>query len=148
METVHILSAALLLGGGLAIAVFMRGARRARTGAEGAAIIGGANRAEMLLVVPAAVVQPATGIHLASTHDFAIFGDWVGLSFLLYLIGVLAWIYGLRLSFGMKALAEAAGTGALPEELRRKAGLWQGMRGIWLLMLLAVLYMMVNVRAL
>ena len=126
LKTLHILSATVLFGTGLGIAYFKwttdrsGDVRAIRVVSERVVI------ADWLFTTPAIIVQPITGIALATEAGYPLFQGWIGLSLLLYLAAGACWIPVVWLQYRMRDLArasDAAGV-ALDQRYRDCARLW------------------------
>ncbi|WP_088342735.1 MULTISPECIES: DUF2269 domain-containing protein [Rhodomicrobium] len=126
LKYLHILGAAVLLGTGAGIAFFMLMAHR--TG--NVALIAGVARivviADFLFTATAAVLQPATGLALASVTGYALTEGWIMLSIGLYIFVGIFWLPVVRMQMQMRRLADAAAAAGtpLPERYHRLFRTW------------------------
>ena len=86
LKFVHIIGAAVLLGTGAGIAFFMLLAHRTGNPVIIAGVVRIVVIADFLFTATAVVVQPVTGIALASETGYALSEGWIVLSIALYLL--------------------------------------------------------------
>ena len=141
----HVIGAAVLLGTGAGIAFFMLMAHRSRD----VAVIAGVARivviADFVFTATAVVLQPVTGVLLASALGWPVLEGWIALSILLYLFTGAFWLPVVWMQMRMRALAEAArrsGT-ALPRAYHRLFRLWFAFGFPAFLAVLAIFWLMV-----
>jgi uncharacterized membrane protein len=126
LKWLHVVGAAILLGTGLGIAfnlwLALRGA--------GVATIAAAARATVIvdfaLTLPAAVLQPVTGVALALGAGYPLTSTWIVAAFALYLVAGVCWIPVVFIQLRMRDLAAAslARGSALPAQFHRLAHHW------------------------
>lgn len=126
LKTLHIVSAAVLLGTGAGIAYFKWAVDR--TGKVGAIRVTSQKVvvADWLFTSVAVVVQPITGIAMALMADLPLTSGWIGWALLLYVLIGCCWLPVVRIQIRMRDLAVAAdlaGT-ALPDAYWRYARVW------------------------
>src|SRR3954447_11359144 len=123
---VHILSAALLFGTGLGTA--FHGWMAHRSGDLRAIVVASRNvvLADWLFTTPAVIVQPVTGVWLASEAGFPLGSGWVALSLGLYVLTGACWLPVVWLQIRMHRLAVTAlrGNGSLPPRYHEYARYW------------------------
>jgi uncharacterized membrane protein len=126
LKYVHVLGATVLLGTGAGIAFFMLMAHR--TG--DVAIIAGVARivviADVLFTATAALVQPMTGIALASLSGHELTEGWIVLSIALYLFIGAFWLPVVWMQMKMRdlALVALAEHRPLPERYHKLFRIW------------------------
>ena len=126
LKYLHLLGAAVLLGTGAGIAFFMLMAHR--TG--NVALIAGVARivviADFLFTATAALLQPITGLALASEAGYALSEGWIVASIGLYVFIGAFWLPVVRMQMEMRDLAEAAAAAGtpLPERYHRLFRTW------------------------
>jgi uncharacterized membrane protein len=113
LKIVHVLSAALVLGGSIGIGFFMWNADRSRD----AAIVAATGRivmfAEALITAPAVAGVVATGVLIAGAYGLPLWHGWLGLAMALLAVSGLCWAAGLWLhhrAWRIAADAAEAGT--------------------------------------
>jgi uncharacterized membrane protein len=126
VKTLHVIGATVLFGTGAGIAFFMLMANRTRDPALIAHVAGTVVIADLLFTASAIVVQPLTGIALASLDGQPLFRGWIGLSLLLYLAAGAFWLPVVFIQMRMRDLARSAavqGT-VLPAQYHRLYQVW------------------------
>lgn len=126
LRYVHVIGAAVLLGTGAGIAFFMLLAHRTGNAAVVAAVARIVVIADFLFTATAVVVQPVTGLALASLRGYPVLTGWIGLSILLYLFVGAFWLPVVWMQIRMRDLAmDAVARGApLPARYHRLFRLW------------------------
>ncbi len=108
LKYVHVIGASVLLGTGAGIAFFML--RAHLTGDVG--IIAGVSRivvvADYLFTATAVLLQPVTGIALATIRGYPLTDGWILLSLLLYVLIGAFWLPVVWMQVRMRNLARAA----------------------------------------
>ncbi|HEX8527155.1 DUF2269 family protein [Allosphingosinicella sp.] len=122
----HVIGAAVLLGTGAGIAFFMAMANRtgdARTVAETARMV---VIADYVFTATAVVLQPVTGLLLASSVNYSLGEGWIVASIALYLVTGAFWLPVVWMQSEMRKLAAAAAAQGqrLPDRYRRLYRLW------------------------
>ena len=126
LEFVHIIGAAVLLGTGAGIAFFMLMAHLSGS----TAVIAGVARivviADLVFTATAVVLQPVTGLLLASWAGYPVLDGWIGLSIILYIVTGAFWLPVVWMQMRMRDLAVAAVSKAesLPREYHRLFWTW------------------------
>jgi uncharacterized membrane protein len=133
LKFVHVLFAAVMFGAWLAAACFMVFARRSRNASVIALVSQFVVRIELFVVAPAMVLQPVSGMPLASVIGLTdIDNFWIGSSIVLYAIVVLAWLGALRLEFVIRRMARQASLGGtkLGKDYARLFRIWSGLASL------------------
>ena len=114
LKFVHVLFAAALFGGWLAVACFMVFAHRSRNTSVIALVSQFAVRIELFIVAPAMVLMPVSGFPLESVIGLSEVDDfWLGSSIVIYGIVLVAWLAALRSEFVIRRLARQASLGGV-----------------------------------
>ena len=126
LKTLHVIGATVLLGTGAGIAFFMVMAHRtgdARFIAQTARVV---VIADFVFTASAVIVQPVTGLMLASMAGYPILRGWIGLSLALYLLTGTFWLPVVWMQSRMRDLARASADNdePLPAEYHRLYRLW------------------------
>ena len=126
LKGLHVIGAAVLLGTGAGIAFFLLMAHR---GGDPQIIAGVARIvvvADFLFTASAVVVQPVTGLALASVSGYSLTEGWIVLSLLLYGLTGAFWLPVVWMQMRMRDLAIAAARAAepLPEAYYRLFRIW------------------------
>ena len=126
LRYLHIIGAAVLLGTGAGIAFFMLLAHRTGNATIIAAVARIVVIADFVFTASAVLVQPATGLALASLRGYPVLSGWIGLSILLYLCVGAFWLPVVWMQVRMRDLASAAAAGGapLPARYHRLFRLW------------------------
>lgn len=129
LKTLHILSATLFLGAGLA-SVFYK-LRADREGDLKAIVFAHRNvvLADWIFTIPSGVLLPVSGIGMAHMAGYPLFEGWIGWGFTLYVIAGVCWLPAFFLQFKMRDAAEAAlrDNTPLPPEFYRWTRIWAGL---------------------
>ena len=126
LKVVHVIGAAVLFGTGVGIAFFMLMAHRTRDAALVAHTATVVVVADTIFTASAVVLQPVTGAGLARLAGFPLFGGWMGLSLVLYIVTGVFWLPVVWMQLRMRNLArEAVHTGQpLPSAYFHLFRLW------------------------
>jgi uncharacterized membrane protein len=118
LKWIHVVSSTIIFGTGLGTAFFMFSTALTRETVPVASVARRVVIADWLFTTPTAILQPATGLWLASVAGFPLTRGWVGDSIWLYLLGGGCWLPVVWLQMRMARLAgEARRDGiALPRE--------------------------------
>jgi uncharacterized membrane protein len=145
IKWIHVLSATVLFGTGLGTAFHFWMAHR--TGDVNAIAVAARITviADFIFTLPAAVVQPLSGIALALMAGFSLRSDWMLASIALYLVAGACWIPVVFIQMRLRRLAEQSvrDGNALPASYRRLAWIWFALGWPAFIALLAVLWLMV-----
>jgi uncharacterized membrane protein len=114
VKTLHVIGAAVLLGTGAGIAFFMLVAHLRGDPGEVAGVARTVVLADFLFTASAVVLQPVTGIWLASMSGHSLWDGWIALSILLYLITGAFWLPVVWMQMRMRDLAVAAAGNGQP----------------------------------
>lgn len=126
LKFVHVVGAAVLLGTGAGIAFFMLLAHRDGRPVVVAAVARIVVIADFLFTATAVVLQPLSGVWLASHVGYPLTEGWIVLSLILYVVTGAFWLPVVWMQLRMRDLAAAAVRrhGQLPEEYDRLFRLW------------------------
>lgn len=144
-KLIHILSATVLFGTGLGTAFYMWRADRSRDVRVIAAVSREVVRADWWFTLPAVVIQPVTGIALASAYRLPLDTPWVLTSLVLYVLIGACWIPVVGIQMRVARLAgEAAASGtSLPGAHARLMRWWYGLGWCAFTAVLAIFWLMV-----
>jgi uncharacterized membrane protein len=126
LKSIHLLSMVLLFGTGLGSAFY-----KFMTDRRGdVAAIASTNRlvvlADWLFTTPTIIIQPITGIALATLAGWPLTTPWIAAALGLYLLAGICWLPVVWLQIRMRDLSaacERTGT-SLPAQYRRLARIW------------------------
>lgn len=126
LKWLHVIGAAVLLGTGAGIAFFMLMAHRTGAAAVVAAVARIVVMADFLFTATAVVLQPVTGLALASISGYSLGEGWIVLSLLLYVLTGAFWLPVVWMQLRMRDLAAAAARAAepLPAGYHRLFWIW------------------------
>lgn len=141
----HVLSSTLLFGTGLGSAFYFYVTSRSRDAHVIASVARQVVIADWVFTTPAVIVQPVTGLWLASLAGFPLTTGWVGWSIALYLLAGAAWLPVVWMQIRMRdmaALAARSGT-ELPAAYWAYLRMWVALGAIAFAALVVVFYLMV-----
>jgi len=126
VKWIHILSATVIVGVGFGTAFYKWMADRSGNFQTIVDVSGFVILADWWFTTPAIVVQPLSGLYLASQAGFPITSGWVAWSLVLYVLTGALWIPVVFLQYRMRRLAaDALSKGTdLPPEYTRRAKQW------------------------
>ena len=126
LKFAHIIGAAVLLGTGAGIAFFMLLAHLTGNPVIIAGVVRIVVIADFVFTATAVVIQPVTGMALASETGHALNEGWIVLSVALYLLTGVFWLPVVWIQIQMRNLAEAAVSerAPLPDRYHRLFRTW------------------------
>jgi uncharacterized membrane protein len=124
LKYLHLIGAAVLLGAGAGIALFMLMVHRTGEAVQIAAVARIVVVADFLFTATAVVAQPITGIALAWHVGYSLTDGWIVLSILLYIVTGCFWLLVVWMQMRMRDLAEAAASKGLPLPLAYHRLFW------------------------
>lgn len=124
LRLVHILSASVLFGSGMAIAFFMLMAWRAGDRAAFALTAKHVVLADWVFTATAVVVQPLSGVALAHVAGWPLSATWLMWSYGLYLFIGACWLPVVWIQYRVKALLAAADGDRVPDRVHRLMRIW------------------------
>ena len=146
LKWIHILSATILFGTGLGSAFYKWSADR--TGNK--QTIADTNRlvvfADWIFTTPTVIVQPITGIWLATLRDYALTDTWLLITYLLYSIAGVCWLRVVWLQIRMRDISKAFDTDNIVEDVLyhryRQQWFWLGVPAF--IAMIGIYYLMVS----
>lgn len=124
LRLVHILSASVLFGSGMAIAFFMLMAWRAGDRAAFALTAQHVVLADWVFTATAVVVQPLSGVALAHVAGWPLSATWLMWSYGLYLFIGACWLPVVWIQYRVKSLLAASADDAVPDRVHRLMRIW------------------------
>lgn len=126
LKWLHVLSSTVLFGTGIGTAFQMWFADRRGDVAAIAVVSRNVVLADWLFTLPAGIVQPVTGLALATAGGLSPFASWLVASYAIYGIALACWVPVVVLQIRVRDLsAQAAAAGAaLPREYHRAMRWW------------------------
>jgi uncharacterized membrane protein len=142
---IHIVSSTLLFGTGLGTAFHGLLAYRTKDPRVIAAVGRSVVLADLLFTAPAVIVQPATGLAMASIAGWPLTSGWLGLSIILYIFVGACWLPVVWLQIQMRRLAcKSLETGApLPKRYLKYLKVWFLLGWPAFTAVLAIFYLMI-----
>ncbi len=127
LKWIHILSSVALVGVGFGSAFYMYFTNRTRNVAAIAAVARLVVRADYWFTAPAAVIQPVTGITLASIANYPLTTTWLVATYALYVLAGTCWLVVVWLQIKMAEMARIAADSesTLPPRYWRYARAWE-----------------------
>lgn len=127
LKWIHILSSVVLVGLGFGSAFYMYFANRTRNVAAIAEVSRLVVRADYWFTAPAAVIQPVTGITLASIADYPLTTTWLLVTYALFTLAGVCWLAVVWLQIKMAEMAKIAAhsNSSLPQLYWRYTLIWE-----------------------
>ncbi len=127
LKWIHILSSVALVGVGFGSAFYMYFANRTRNVAAIAEVSRLVVRADYWFTAPAAVIQPVTGIALATVAGYSLSQTWLLTTYALYILAGMCWLAVVWLQIKMAEMARIAADSntGLPRLYWRYALIWE-----------------------
>lgn len=145
LKWLHIVSSVVLVGVGFGSAFYLYFINRTRNVAAIAEVIELVVRADYWFTLPAVVVQPVTGIAMASIAGYSLLEPWLIATWALFAVAGACWLPVVWLQIRMAAMArEARDNGAeLGPQYWRDARLWERLGMVAFPAMLAIYGLMV-----
>jgi uncharacterized membrane protein len=145
LQYIHIVSSTLLFGTGLGTAFHGLLAYRTKDPRVIAAVGRSVVLADWLFTAPAVIVQPITGLAMASIAGWPLTSGWLGLSILLYIFVGACWLPVVWLQIKMRRLAcKSLETGTpLPKHYYSYLRIWFLLGWPAFTAVLAIFYLMI-----
>lgn len=145
LKYIHIIGATLLFGAGLGTAFHMWAANRSGDVAAIAVVTRNVVRADAMLIAPAVIAQPVSGILLAFERGYPLDSGWILVSLALFGFTGVCWLWVVWLQIGMARLARAAvaSRSPLPDAYHRNYRLWFILGWPAFIAVLAIIYLMI-----
>lgn len=84
-------------------------------------------RAEWLIAVPVAVLQPLSGLLLMEALGHAYTSRWFAAVAVFYVVAGIAWVWLVKAEYRLRALAASAAGSVLPAEFGRLLARWRAL---------------------
>lgn len=145
IKTLHILSAGILFGSGIAIAVFMLFSRNSDNLVNKYFAARYTVLADTVLTLPAVIIQPITGIYLIHLTAYEWTSRWLVYSYVLYLFIGLCWLPVVWIQIQLKKIVANSleHSKPLPERYHRLFRIWFILGWPAFTSLIAIVYLMV-----
>lgn len=127
LKWTHILSSVALVGVGFGSAFYLYFVNRTKNVAAIAEVSRLVVRADYWFTAPAVVIQPASGLALASLAGYPLTQSWLLATYLLYAVAGMGWLPVVWLQIRMAKMAESAAgsNAALPQLYWQYARTWE-----------------------
>jgi uncharacterized membrane protein len=144
LKWLHILSAIVLVGGGLGSAFHLLAASLQRKPSYAAAAAQNVLRSDAIFTGPSAVFQVASGIWLAHRLGLVLSTPWIAWSLALYAVAMGLWIPVVLLEIRMRRIARDAARrqGELPAQYWLSLVTWAALAAVGFIAFLGVLWLM------
>lgn len=144
LRFVHVLGATVLIGTGAGIAFFMLMAHRSGDPATIAPVAAIVVRADFLFTASAVIIQPVSGLALASAVGWPLTQGWLLVSMVLYVAIGLCWLPVIFIQIRLRDMAQAAQSAGdpLPEAYKRLFRAWAALGVPAFAFILAILWLM------
>ena len=146
IKFVHVLAAAAMFGGWLAIAGFMILAHRSGNPSVVALVAQFVVRIELFVVAPALALQPLSGFPLAWAIGIAPLGEfWIDASLVLYAVVVAVWLAALRIEIRLRDTARHAALDRTPlaAHYPRLFRIWSALAAVMAAAMTALMLLMI-----
>ena len=150
VKTLHIVSSVLLVGTGFGSAFYLFFANRSGALAAQAVVCRLVVRADTWFTLPTVVIQPLSGLWLATLAGWPWTTPWILVALLLYALAGACWLPVVWLQWRMALMAESAlqGSETLPARYWRYARWWEALGYPAFTAMVLVFYLMVSKPAL
>ena len=146
IKTLHIVSSVVLVGTGFGSAFYLFMVNRSGSVPAQAVVSRFVVKADWWMTTPAVIVQPLSGIAMATLAGWPLTTPWIALSLGLYALAGACWLPVVVIQIRMARLAAAAqtrGEAVLPAAYWRMARWWEGLGYPAFAAMLAVFALMV-----
>ena len=145
VKTVHVISSTILFGTGIGSAFYMFVASRSRDARTAYFVVRWVVVADWIFTTTAIVVQPVTGVWLASLAGFPWSTPWIAWSIALYFLAGACWLPVVWMQLKMREMARVAAESgaALPERYFAYFRMWVALGIPAFVSLVVVFYLMV-----
>lgn len=127
LKWIHIMSSVLLVGVGFGSAFYLYFINRTRNVSAIAAVSRLVVRADYWFTAPTVLIQPASGLVLASMAGYSLTSTWLLATYFLFIVAGMSWLPVVWLQIQMAKIAEvsAARGITLPQCYWRYAVIWK-----------------------
>lgn len=127
VRLVHVVSAALMFGVGVGAFWFLTTAMRSGDVNAIAIATRGAVRAEWVIAVPVAVLQPLSGVLLMDALSYSFSSRWFMAVVAFYIVAGIAWVWLVKAEYRLRDLSASAAGSALPADFNRLLVRWRAL---------------------
>lgn len=146
LKWIHILSSVVLVGTGFGSAFYMFFVNKSKNLEAQAIVSRLVCRADWWFTTPTVILQPITGIAMATIAGWPLTTPWIIISLVLYVFAGVCWLPVVWIQLKMAKLAQLAlqNKTALPPEYWKLAKIWEWLGYPAFIAMVVIFYLMVN----
>lgn len=146
LKWLHIVSSVLLVGTGFGSAFYMFFVNKSKNLEAQAIVSRLVCRADWWFTTPTVILQPITGIAMATIAGWPLTTPWIIISLVLYVFAGVCWLPVVWIQLKMAKLAQLAlqNKTALPPEYWKLAKIWEWLGYPAFIAMVVIFYLMVN----
>ena len=146
LKWIHIVSSVLLVGTGFGSAFYMFFVNKSKNLEAQAIVSRLVCRADWWFTTPTVILQPITGIAMATIAGWPLTTPWIIISLVLYVFAGVCWLPVVWIQLKMAKLAQLAlqNKNALPPEYWKLAKIWEWLGYPAFIAMVVIFYLMVN----
>lgn len=146
LKWIHIVSCVLLVGTGFGSAFYMFFVNKSKNLEAQAIVSRLVCRADWWFTTPTVILQPITGIAMATIAGWPLTTPWIIISLVLYVFAGVCWLPVVWIQLKMAKLAQLAlqNKTALPPEYWKLAKIWEWLGYPAFIAMVVIFYLMVN----
>ncbi len=146
LKWIHIVSSVLLVGTGFGSAFYMFFVNKSKNLEAQAIVSRLVCRADWWFTTPTVILQPITGIAMATIAGWPLTTPWIIISLVLYVFAGVCWLPVVWIQLKMAKLAQLAlqNKTALPPEYWKLAKIWEWLGYPAFIAMVVIFYLMVN----
>ena len=146
LKWIHIVSSVLLVGTGFGSAFYMFFVNKSKNLEAQAIVSRLVCRADWWFTTPTVILQPITGIAMATIAGWPLTTPWIIISLVLYVFAGVCWLPVVWIQLKMAKLAQLAlqNKTALPPEYWKLAKVWEWLGYPAFIAMVVIFYLMVN----
>lgn len=146
LKWIHIVSSVLLVGTGFGSAFYMFFVNKSKNLEAQAIVSRLVCRADWWFTTPTVILQPITGIAMATIAGWPLTTPWIIISLVLYVFAGVCWLPVVWIQLKMAKLAQIAlqNKTALPPEYWKLAKIWEWLGYPAFIAMVVIFYLMVN----
>lgn len=146
LKWLHIVSSVLLVGTGFGSAFYLFFVNKSKNLEAQAIVSRLVCRADWWFTTPTVILQPITGIAMATIAGWPLTTPWIIISLVLYVFAGVCWLPVVWIQLKMAKLAQLAlqNKTALPPEYWKLAKIWECLGYPAFIAMVAIFYLMVN----
>lgn len=146
LKWIHIVSSVILVGTGFGSAFYMFFVNKSKNLEAQAIVSRLVCRADWWFTTPTVILQPITGIAMATIAGWPLTTPWIIISLVLYVFAGVCWLPVVWIQLKMAKLAQLAlqNKTALPPEYWKLAKIWEWLGYPAFIAMVVIFYLMVN----